>query len=151
MKSEHPPYHWITVAVVSAAALFTIGEVWGQSPNASAVFAGRPAMAGAQAGLGAQAGVPQGGIGLQGSDGASLNLRRPRIVQDLEPQNMPQGQFDSVAAAESASTLLPQHDRESYVDEQATRKEQRAAQRTAERAVTGASPIDARDARAVTR
>lgn len=52
------------------------------SPNASAVFQGRPLMAGAQAGLGAQAGPPQGGIGLQGSDGVGLNLRRPRIIEE---------------------------------------------------------------------
>jgi hypothetical protein len=39
-------------------------------------------MSGAQAGLGAQAGPPQGGIGLQGSNGAGLNLRRPRIIEE---------------------------------------------------------------------
>src|SRR4030095_13421920 len=73
----HHPTHWIAVAVVAALALLAF-EAWGQqtvnelrmSPNAQAVFQGRPAMAGAQAGLGAMAGLPQGGIGLQGSDGA---------------------------------------------------------------------------------
>jgi hypothetical protein len=35
-----------------------------------------------QAGLGAQAGPPQGGIGLQGSDGAGLSLRKPRVIEE---------------------------------------------------------------------
>ncbi|HEY0822938.1 MAG TPA: hypothetical protein VGD76_04060 [Ramlibacter sp.] len=85
----HHPSHWIAVAAVIALGLVAV-EAWGQqsvgsmnlSPNASAVFQGRPAMSGAQAGLGAMAGPPQGGIGLQGSDGAGLNLRRPRIIEE---------------------------------------------------------------------
>jgi hypothetical protein len=85
----HHPTHWIAVAAVLALGLLAF-EAWGQqsvngmnlSPNASAVFQGRPAMSGAQAGLGAMAGPPQGGIGLQGSDGAGLNLRRPRVIEE---------------------------------------------------------------------
>ena len=85
----HHPTHWIAVAAALALGLLAV-EAWGQqsvgsmnlNPNASAVFQGRPAMSGAQAGLGALAGPPQGGIGLQGSDGAALNLRRPRIVEE---------------------------------------------------------------------
>jgi hypothetical protein len=85
----HHPTHWIAVAMVIALGLMAF-EAWGQqsvnsmniSPNASAMFQGRPAMAGAQAGLGAMAGPPQGGIGLQGSDGAGLNLRRPRVIEE---------------------------------------------------------------------
>lgn len=83
---HHHPTHWIAVAAVAALALLAF-EAAGQqapnniSPNAQAVFQGRPAMAGAQAGLGAMAGPPQGGIGLQGSDGAGLNLRRPNVVE----------------------------------------------------------------------
>ncbi|MGV3570501.1 MAG: hypothetical protein ACO1PB_07870 [Ramlibacter sp.] len=72
----HHPTHWIAVAVAASLA-FLAFEVAGQSTGAQAVFEGRPAMAGAQAGLGAMAGPPQGGIGLQGSEGAQLNLRRP--------------------------------------------------------------------------
>jgi hypothetical protein len=81
----HHPTHWVGVAVVAAMALLAF-EAAGQqatnnmSPNASAVFQGRPAMSGAQAGLGAMAGPPQGGIGLQGSDGAGLNLRAPHVI-----------------------------------------------------------------------
>ena len=85
----HHPTHWIAVATVLALGLIAF-EAWGQQsvngmnlgPNASAVFQGRPAMSGAQAGLGAMAGPPQGGIGLQGSDGAGLNLRRPRVIEE---------------------------------------------------------------------
>ena len=72
----HRPSYWIAVAIAASLALLAF-EVAGQSPGAQAVFEGRPAMAGAQAGLGAMAGPPQGGIGLQGADGAQVNLRRP--------------------------------------------------------------------------
>lgn len=87
----HHPTHWVAVALVAALALLAF-EAAGQqatnnmSPNAQAVFQGRPSLAGAQAGLGAMAGPPQGGIGLQGSDGAGLNLRRPHVVeQQMNP------------------------------------------------------------------
>lgn len=82
----HHPTHWIGVALVLALGLVAF-EAFGQaavnnmSANAQAVFQGRPLMAGAQAGLGAMAGPPQGGIGLQGSDGAGLNLRRPHVIE----------------------------------------------------------------------
>ena len=92
MHYRHHPTHWIGVAVVLALGLLAL-EAWGQTPpnqdmtpNARAMFQGRPAMAGAQAGLGAMAGPPQGGIGLQGSDGAGLNLRRPHVIeQQMNP------------------------------------------------------------------
>ena len=77
----HHPTHWIGVAIVIALALLAF-EAAGQSTNAAAAFEGRPAMAGAQAGQGAQAGPPQGGIGLQGSDGAALSLRKPRVIEE---------------------------------------------------------------------
>ena len=91
---NHPPHHpphWIAVALVLAVGLLA-AEAMGQqvnkglNPNAAAVFQGRPAPAGAQAGLGALAGPPQGGIGLQGSDGTGLNLRRPRIIEERMAQ-----------------------------------------------------------------
>ncbi len=69
MKTLHTPHHWFTVALVLAAALFTITEVYGQNSGAAAVFEGRPAMSGAQAGQGAMAGPPQGGLGVQAGDG----------------------------------------------------------------------------------
>jgi hypothetical protein len=87
----HHPTHWIAVAVVLALGLMAF-EAFGQqptnnmSPSAQAIFQGRPLMSGAQAGLGAMAGPPQGGIGLQGSDGAGLSLRRPHVIeQQMNP------------------------------------------------------------------
>jgi hypothetical protein len=91
MHHHHHPTHWLGIAVVLAIGLFAV-EAMGQqinrgfNPNAAAVFQGRPAMAGAQAGLGAMAGLPQGGLGLQGSDGVGLNLRRPRIIEEQMAQ-----------------------------------------------------------------
>jgi hypothetical protein len=91
--TPHHPTHSLAVAVVVAIALMAF-EASGQqtvhelrtNPNAQAVFQGRPAMSGAQAGLGAMAGPPQGGIGLQGSDGAGRNLRRPHVIeQQMNP------------------------------------------------------------------
>ena len=80
MLNPHHPTHWIAVALVSALALIAL-DAAGQDTTAAATFAGRPAMAGPQAGLGALAGPPQGGIGLQGSKGAALNLRRPAVIE----------------------------------------------------------------------
>ena len=91
MHSRHHPSHWLGIAIILLLALMAF-EAYGQppnhelSPNAAAVFQGRPAMAGAQAGLGAMAGPPQGGIGLQGSDGAGRNLRHPWVIeQQMNP------------------------------------------------------------------
>jgi hypothetical protein len=87
MRYHHHPTHWIGDAIVAALALLALlallaFEAAGQSTNAAAAFEGRPSMAGAQAGLGAQAGPPQGGIGLQGSDGAARSLRGPRVIEE---------------------------------------------------------------------
>ena len=77
----HRPSHWILLVLVVLAAIFTLREVHGQtSTNARSQFEGMPAMAGAQAGLGAQAGPAQGGIGLQGSDGAAIGMRLSRTT-----------------------------------------------------------------------
>jgi hypothetical protein len=82
----HHPTHWLAVAIVIALGLMAF-EAFGQqapnniSPNAAAVYQGRPLMAGAQAGLGAMAGLPQGGIGLQGSDGAGIYVRKPQVTE----------------------------------------------------------------------
>ena len=154
MKTPHMPSHWITVAVVTAIALLTITEVWGQASGAAASFEGRPSMAGAQAGTGAMAGPPQGGIGLQGSEGSQLRLRKPAIV-DQNP-NMPQGTPDqpppTVALTSStdvqAGELKPaQKDRDPGIAKKQrspSDKMRRAAKRTAEGAKYGISPIDTR-------
>lgn len=75
MKIEHRPHHWIIAAIVLAILAFAVSEVRGQA-SGSATFEGRPAMAGAQAGTGAMAGPPQGGIGVQGTEGSLRALRR---------------------------------------------------------------------------
>ena len=79
---RHHRTYWIGVAIAASLAFLSL-EAAAQnarlSPNAEAVFQGRPAMSGAQAGLGAMAGPAQGGIGLQGSDGAARSLRRPHV------------------------------------------------------------------------
>ncbi|MBC5782596.1 hypothetical protein H8N03_06540 [Ramlibacter sp. USB13] len=87
----HHPTHWLGVAVVLAMGCLAFEAIGQQptnnlNPNAAAVFQGRPAMSGAQAGLGAMAGPPQGGLGLQGSDGSGMNLRRPRIIEEQMAQ-----------------------------------------------------------------
>lgn len=85
MFDKHHPTHWIGVAAVAALALLAF-EATGQTTGASAMFEGRPALAGAQGGQGAQAGPAQGGIGLQGTEGAELRLRRPAIIeQSMNP------------------------------------------------------------------
>lgn len=98
MMRHHRPWHWVAVIVVLALALLAI-ETAGQATGAQASFEGRPALAGAQAGLGAQAGPPQGGIGLQGSQGAQLNLQPPRMVRD--------GQEKAPEAQRSEERVLP--------------------------------------------
>jgi hypothetical protein len=85
IHTPHHRTHWLGVALVVAIGVIAV-EAAAQSTlppstNAQAVFQGRPTMSGAQAGLGAQSGPPQGGIGLQGSDGAGLNLRKPSTVE----------------------------------------------------------------------
>lgn len=86
----HRRTHWIAVALVLAVGLLTL-EASGQQVNRgffpdAGLFQGRPAMAGAQGGTGALAGPPQGGLGLQGADGAGINLRRPRIIREQMAQ-----------------------------------------------------------------
>jgi hypothetical protein len=76
-RTVHSPNHWIPVAMVLAATLFMLSEAHGQHTGAAAVFEGRPAMAGAQAGQGALAGPPQGGVGVQGAQDAGVSISRP--------------------------------------------------------------------------
>lgn len=99
MKIRHRPSHWVAVALVLAALLLALNEAHGQSAGAAAIFEGRPAMAGAQAGLGAQAGPPQGGVGVQGPEAArrNLHLRRPGGLGELPP--VPGKAEDEVLAA----------------------------------------------------
>ena len=94
MKTFHSRYHWIGVAVVAALGLLTLTHVYGQRTDAGAMFNGRPAMAGAQAGTGPMAGPPQGGVGVQGTENAGRAINRPQGLNDY-----PQGTIDSAADA----------------------------------------------------
>lgn len=71
--------NWIAAAAVLPVTLFMVGHVHGQGTGSEAVFQGRPAMAGAQAGTGAMAGPPQGGVAPQSVDqpGGGVQLRKP--------------------------------------------------------------------------
>jgi hypothetical protein len=105
---RHHPSHWVGVALVAALALLAF-EAAGQTTSSSAVFEGRPALAGAQGGLGAQAGPPQGGIGLQGSEGAGLNLRRPQVIEQAMNPPPAQACADLPRTSEAEQPLcLPQ-------------------------------------------
>jgi hypothetical protein len=114
----HHRTHWLAVALVLGVGLLAFESVAQQipshlNPDASATFQGRPAMAGAQAGIGALAGPPQGGIGLQGSNGAGLNLRRPRIIEEqmaAVPPRVPCPLVPRVSAAENPLCLAQVYD-----------------------------------------
>jgi len=135
MKSLHSPRHWIAVALVLAVALLTFPNVYGQRADGSATFQARPALAGAQAGHGAAAGPPQGGLGLQGTEGAERPIGQqqqqpgtvqpvgaeapppPNIVDTDGPKPGPQKKDDSVrdqdkgVAPKKDSGVEPKKDR----------------------------------------
>lgn len=160
MKIQHRPSHWIVVALALAALLLTLSEAHGQSTGAAAVFEGRPAIAGAQGGQGAQAGVPQGGIGVQGSDIAerSMQLRKPSGLDEIRQARREgaAGTADANANAASTSTpaagadtdmgarkdLAPQRDKSLAKDQRSAKKAVRGVKRSISRAKHGTSPVD---------
>jgi len=125
MKIYHRPHHWIAVALVLAALLLTLNEAHGQSTGAAAMFEGRPAMAGAQGGLGAQAGPPQGGLGVQGSEMATVNADLASGSKEIKPVR------DQSVAKDQRS---------------AVKKGKRAVKRTITRTRHGVSEIDSQAA-----
>ena len=146
MKIQHSPYHWVAVAVALAALLLTLGEAHGQS-GASAVFEGRPAMAGAQGGLGAQAGVAQGGIGVQGTAVAERTMRlgKPTGLDDIRQAR--RDEVPDVIAASNADVTLrkdvaPAPDKSVAKDQRSAKKVTRAVKRTISRARHGVSEVD---------
>jgi hypothetical protein len=120
----HHRSHWFAVAVVIVLALMAL-EAGGQTTGSQAMFEGRPALAGAQGGLGAQAGPPQGGIALQGSEGAEFNLRKPRIIEEERAARAAATADAQVAAVEEDRALPPK------VDADATPAQMRSAARSA--------------------
>ena len=143
--NHHSPYHWLVVTIVAAVALFTFGHARGQATGASAAFEGRPAMAGAQGGLGAQGGMPQGGIGVQGSEAAQrqLNLRKPSGLDSMPaaPATTSAAPIAPVAAR-SDVTLVPKKDEVARDVRSPGRKVKKAAKRTLERSRTGVGGFD---------
>lgn len=162
MKIQHPPSHWIMVALVLAALLLTFTEAHGQS-GAAALFEGRPALAGAQGGMGAQAGVPQGGLAVQGNVASERSVRPASDPSELDQMRQARRNGeDMVAAAEATSAIstdatlnpnvarkevAPGRDQSLAKDQRSAKKAQRAAKRTLSRARHGNAPIDAAKAR----
>ena len=128
MRIVHSNHHWLFVAAIAAVALLTVTHAWGQHNDASSMYEGRPAMAGAQAGTGAMAGPPQGGIGVQGDENAGIALRPPRGLRD-----MPQGKVDPAADAIAVHRAVKQ-DRDLVPPDSSFAPQQRSAPRKAKRA-----------------
>jgi hypothetical protein len=148
MKIRHTRYYWILVVLALVAFLLTLSNAHGQSTGAAAVFEGRPALAGAQAGQGAQAGPPQGGIGVQASETSApgVRLRKPSGLEDM-PQGQRDDSLDVAAAADknvgARKEVKPVRDSSLAKDERSSvKKSKRAAKRTVSRARHGVSEID---------
>jgi hypothetical protein len=149
MKIQHSPHHWLWVALVLGALLLTVSLAHGQSTGAAAAFEGRPAMAGAQGGLGAQAGPPQGGIGLQGNEGAQRSVapRGQGFPLDM-PQGTPAGNAPNASSGANVAVVAregatPARDQGVAKEQRATvKKTKRAAKRTVTRSRHGTSEID---------
>ena len=141
---QHTPAHWFPIALVTAAALLALSNAYGQGTGAAAMFEGRPALAGAQGGLGAQGGMPQGGLGVQGTDATrNLVLRKPGGLDGAPPVVL-DAKANRVAAAGADTALLPGPGPGVARDQRSvTKKVRRAAKRTVQRARHGVSQIDA--------
>jgi hypothetical protein len=163
MKSVHSPGHWIAVALVLAFALLTLSNLYGQRSDGASIYRGRPAMAGAQSGTGAQAGLPQGGLGQQGTEGSERpiitwpgreeNSLQPENVREADiepppsitgprdaPRDVPRKQDDSLRDKDKG--VAPKKDSGVAKEESsATKKAKRAAKGTVERSRYGVSPI----------
>ncbi len=148
MKIQHRPYHWVAVAAALAALLLTLGEAHGQS-GATAVFEGRPAMAGAQGGMGAQGGVAQGGIGVQGNAVAERTMRlgKPTGLDDIRQARRDEAP-DVIAASSSDVTPrkdaapAPAPDKSVAKEQRSAKKVTRTLKRTISRARHGVSEVD---------
>jgi hypothetical protein len=143
MNASYKPYRWISVALVATAALLAASSAIAQRTDAGAMFEGRPAMAGAQAGTGPMAGPAQGGIGVQGQDNAGVAVRPPKGLRDM-PQGTVDPAADAVAVTQSVRNgrdVVPA-DRGVAKDERSTRRKvKRAAKNTRDQAKHGVATI----------
>lgn len=135
MKVLHSRNHWLAVTVVLGVALLTMSLAHGQQRNdAGSVFQGRPAMAGAQSGTGPMAGPPQGGIGIEGQENASIALRPPAAVRD-DKDIVPRDRDSDVIKRERDSGVAKEN-------RSTTKKAKRAAKSVAKQARHGVPTID---------
>jgi hypothetical protein len=162
-RMQPTAWFWIIAAAIVAVALFTVGNVYGQSAGSSAAFQGRPAMAGAQSGLGVMSGPPQGGLGPQSPEdpGSGFGARRqadvnsgapvtgPAIPREPGPIPRDSGRDRAVGDGE----LRPQRDRGDVIKRdrddhgvqqqgESAGKAKRAGKRSIERARRGVSGVD---------
>ncbi|MBG9389023.1 hypothetical protein [Caenimonas aquaedulcis] len=147
MKVHHTPAHWVLVALTLAALLLVLRDAHGQGGSA-AVFEGRPAQAGANGGLGAQAGMPQGGIGVQGTDAAQRSLRLGKPTGLDEMRQAKREGLDMVEAADKDTSIrkdiAPARDRSVAKEERSsTKKVAKSAKKTWRQARHGTMQIDA--------
>jgi len=164
MRSYHSPGHWIAVTLVLAFTLLTLSNLYGQRSDGAATFRGRPALAGAQSGTGAQSGLPQGGLGQQGTEAERTIITWPGRTDnsstaakaDVQPPPELTGPADVQRKPDDAvrdkdksmtpkkdSGMAPKKDSGMAKDEHSTtQKAKRAAKGTAERSRHGVSPID---------
>lgn len=123
--------------VVMSALAGTCALALAQGGGAAASSVGRPTISGAQGGLGVQAGLPQGGLGTQGNDGAQLRLKaRPR---DPQGEPFPQGEPSLIAEARSAATVAPATP--TNIEGDVTAKEKRATAKRVTRSAKGQVPV----------
>ena len=147
-ETQHGPHHWITVALVLAALMLMLSEAHGQSTGAAAVFEGRPAMAGAQGGMGAQAGLPQGGIGVQGSQAAErVPGRNTGVLEDFRNKRRELDPFtasntDMVLGLADKDIVRKKDPGIAKEERSAVKKTKRAVKQVAKRARTGVSDIE---------
>jgi hypothetical protein len=160
MKRMQPTaWFWVVAAAIVAVALFTVGNVHGQTSGSAAAFEGRPAMAGAQGGTGAMAGPPQGGLAPQSPSDPGGGIAAPRnnpaangptVPRDTGPIPRDPGLDRSVGGS---GEVRPQRDRDDVIKRdrddngvqqqgRTTSKAKRAGKRTVERARHGVSGVD---------
>lgn len=145
--------NWIAAAAVLPVTFFMVGHVHGQGTGSEAVFQGRPAMAGAQAGTGAMAGPPQGGVAPQSVDqpGGGVQLRKPSgLDKPAGDQAVPR---DPGVGTPGSGELKPKRDRDpgevvkkdrdaTGTGDSTTHKAKRGLKRSYERAKRGVSGVD---------
>lgn len=147
--------NWIAAAAVLPVTFFMVGHVHGQgtTTGSEAVFQGRPAMAGAQAGTGAMAGPPQGGLAPQSVDqpGGGVQLRKPGGLDQPARDEVVPRDPGLGAPGNATGELKPKRDRDpgevvrrdrDATGDSTAKKVKRGVKRTYERARHGVPGVD---------